>query len=228
LERRKHFSVACEALPEIYAGDGTSRDTRSLVALNGTHEVKLSVVDKLSKEHRSELMARVSGRDSKPEWILRCALHRLGFRYRLGGSGLRGRPDLVFPKYHTVVFVHGCFWHQHVGCKRSGLPTENATFWLNKLAGNVSRDHDNVAALEQEGWKVIIVWECELYADPVAAVMSVVSELMCAAPEAATAQGNDLLDGALLLRIAEKKRRYRIGSRMLTGKKQPGERSGDE
>ncbi|QVL50900.1 MAG: DNA mismatch endonuclease Vsr [Thiocapsa sp.] len=135
------------------------------------------MTDRLTPAQRSRLMARVVGKDTKPEWILRSALHRLGFRYRLGGGGLPGRPDLILPKYRAVVFVHGCFWHHHADCKRATLPRTNASFWKEKLERNVARDAEAIAALEAAGWGVVVVWECELYRDPVAAVSRVVAAL---------------------------------------------------
>jgi DNA mismatch endonuclease (patch repair protein) len=174
------------------------------------------MTDTLTPTQRSRLMSRVVGRDTKPEWILRSALHRLGFRYRLGGAGLPGRPDLVLPKYRSVVFVHGCFWHRHADCKRATLPRANADFWKEKLERNVARDREAAAALEALGWKVILVWECELYRDPVAAAARVVRELT---GEAAAREYDARLIGALdprrLLRVAEEKRRYRIGNKTL-------------
>lgn len=174
------------------------------------------MTDKLTPAQRSRLMARVVGKDTKPEWILRSALHRLGFRYRLGGAGLPGRPDLVLPKYRSVVFVHGCFWHRHAHCRRATVPRSNAAFWLGKLERNVARDAEAVAALEASGWKVIVVWECELYLDPVAVASRVVSALT----EGAAAPGDGgcdigTLDPRRLLRVAEEKRRYRIGRKKL-------------
>jgi DNA mismatch endonuclease (patch repair protein) len=174
------------------------------------------MTDTLTTAQRSRLMARVVGKDTKPEWILRSALHRLGFRYRLGGGGLPGRPDLILPKYRAVVFVHGCFWHRHADCKRATLPRTNADFWKEKLERNVARDAEAVAALEAAGWKVIVVWECELYRDPVAAASRVVAALTEGAivPEGG---GCDIgaLDPRRLLRVAEEKRRYRIGPKSL-------------
>ncbi|UHD17664.1 very short patch repair endonuclease [Thiocapsa bogorovii] len=176
------------------------------------------MTDQLTPDQRSRLMARVVGKDTKPEWILRSALHRLGFRYRLGGGGLPGRPDLILPKYRAVVFVHGCFWHHHADCKRATLPRTNAAFWKEKLERNVARDAEAVAVLEASGWKVIVVWECELYRDPVAVAFRVVSALTdgAAVPEDG---GCDIgtLDPRRLLQVAEEKRRYRIGPKTLKG-----------
>lgn len=104
-------------------------------------------------------MSRIKGRDTKPELLLRKALHSLGFRYRLHGA-LPGKPDLVFPRYRTVVFVHGCFWHRHQGCKVASTPKSNTSFWLDKFARNTTRDAEVQAHLRDAGWRVLTVWEC--------------------------------------------------------------------
>ncbi len=118
--------------------------------------------DVFTKEKRSEVMRAVKGRDTKPEIALRKRLHALGYRYRLNAKDLPGKPDLVFPKYKTVVFVHGCFWHGHE-CKRGNRqPKQNADYWKGKIARNKARDKKNAAALRDLGWRVITVWECEL------------------------------------------------------------------
>ena len=118
--------------------------------------------DVFSKEKRSEVMRAVKGRDTKPEIALRKKLFALGLRYRLNVKELPGKPDLVFPKHKTVVFVHGCFWHGH-NCKRGRRqPKQNAEYWIEKIARNKARDKKNAAELKKLGWRVIAVWECEL------------------------------------------------------------------
>jgi len=118
--------------------------------------------DLFSPEKRSEIMRAVKGKDTKPEITLRKALHRLGYRYRLNVRDLPGKPDLVFPKYKAVIFVHGCFWHGHA-CKRGRrTPKTNRAYWSEKIARNRARDKKNAAALKAAGWRVITVWECEL------------------------------------------------------------------
>ena len=107
------------------------------------------------------MMSGIRGANTAPELFLRKALHAEGFRYRLGGAGLPGRPDLVFPGLRTVVFVHGCFWHRHT-CKYFRWPGSNPAFWQSKLEGNVLRDTRNKKALLRLGWRVLTVWECEL------------------------------------------------------------------
>ncbi|MBH3549502.1 DNA mismatch endonuclease Vsr [Pseudomonas aeruginosa] len=120
------------------------------------------MTDFLSPTERSDRMSRIRGKDTKPEIALRKALHGLGLRYRLHGAGLPGKPDLVFPRYRTVVFVHGCFWHRHSGCNIATTPKSNTQFWLEKFEKNVERDARVITQLQMMGWKVITVWECEL------------------------------------------------------------------
>lgn len=120
------------------------------------------MTDFLTPAERSDRMSRIRGKDTQPELALRKVLHRLGLRYRLHGAGLPGKPDLVFPRYRTVVFVHGCFWHRHDGCNIATTPKSNTPFWLEKFEKNVTRDARVATQLEALGWRVFIVWECEL------------------------------------------------------------------
>ncbi len=106
-------------------------------------------------------MAKVPATGSAPEMKVRRAVHRAGFRYRLHQADLPGKPDLVFPRFRLVVFVHGCFWHWH-GCKRSRMPEANRDYWTRKIARNVERDTRNLAALGERGWVSRVIWECEL------------------------------------------------------------------
>lgn len=117
--------------------------------------------DKLSRERRSWNMRRILGKNTGPEVIVRSALHRLGYRFRLHGKKLPGRPDIVLPKYRTVVFVHGCFWHRHRQCKNCTTPTNRRAWWVEKLEGNAARDKVHVRALRKLGWRIVVVWECE-------------------------------------------------------------------
>jgi DNA mismatch endonuclease (patch repair protein) len=118
--------------------------------------------DRLTKERRSWNMSRIRGKDTTPEKMVRSLLHRMGCRFRLHGKKLPGRPDIVLPKHKTVVFVHGCFWHRHRGCKNCTTPTNNRSFWVKKLEGNVARDMVQRRTLRKLGWQVVVVWECEL------------------------------------------------------------------
>ena len=120
------------------------------------------MVDIVDKETRSRMMAAIRGKNTKPEMVLRKALHARGFRYRLHGKDIFGKPDLVLRKFNTVVFVHGCFWHQHSGCRYSSIPSSNRDFWLNKLNSNVARDQAVVNKLLESGWRIATVWECSL------------------------------------------------------------------
>lgn len=120
------------------------------------------MTDTLTKAERSERMSRIRGKDTGPELALRRALHRLGFRYRLHDKRLPGRPDVVLPKYQTVVLVHGCFWHRHPGCPIATTPKSNTPYWLSKFTATTARDERNVKALRKLGWRVVIVWECDL------------------------------------------------------------------
>lgn len=106
-------------------------------------------------------MRAVRGRDTAPEIRVRQIAHRLGYRFRLHRADLPGKPDLVFPRLRRVVFVHGCFWHQHQGCRKGRVPKSNIDFWKSKLTRNVQRDSENMAALKKSGWKALVVWECE-------------------------------------------------------------------
>lgn len=119
------------------------------------------MADIMSKEERSALMSHIRSVNTKPEVALRRALWRRGFRYHVNFKGLPGTPDIVLPKYRTVVFVHGCFWHGHKGCKDFVVPKTNTEFWINKLARNQERDHEVWRLLEAKNWFVIIVWGCE-------------------------------------------------------------------
>jgi len=118
-------------------------------------------------------MSGIRGKDTKPEMVLRRALHADGFRYRLHDKSLPGRPDLVFPRFKAVVFVHGCFWHGHAGCPYFKVPSTRAEFWTAKIEGNRSRDERDRVALEAAGWRTAVVWECATRREPAQAVASI-------------------------------------------------------
>lgn len=117
--------------------------------------------ERLSAQQRGALMARVKGKDTKPELIVRSLLHRMGYRFRLHRKDLPGRPDIVLPRHKKVVLVHGCFWHQHPGCSRSKRPETKSDFWNAKLDRNVERDKETLDALGRLGWAALVIWECE-------------------------------------------------------------------
>lgn len=120
------------------------------------------MADKHSKETRSYNMSRIRATNTKPEEIVRKHLFAQGFRYRKNDSHLPGRPDIVLPKYKTVIFVNGCFWHGHTDCKYFVWPENNADFWKEKINGNIQRDLRNTQLLIDQGWNIITIWECEL------------------------------------------------------------------
>ena len=120
------------------------------------------MVDRVSKEIRSYNMSRIRSKDTKPEILVRSYLFSRGLRFRKNDKRYPGSPDIVLPKYNTVVFVHGCFWHLHEGCKYARIPKSNVNYWKKKLYRNRERDEHNQKELEEMGWNVIIVWECEL------------------------------------------------------------------
>ena len=120
------------------------------------------MVDSLTPSERSERMSRISGKDTAPELAIRRVLHALGLRYRLHGASLPGRPDLVLRRHEAVVFVHGCFWHRHSGCNVANMPKSNTVFWKTKFDRNVQRDAEVRRALKRRGWRVFVVWECQL------------------------------------------------------------------
>jgi DNA mismatch endonuclease, patch repair protein len=119
------------------------------------------LMDIVSSSKRSEMMAGIKGRNTRPEIAVRRTAYRLGLRFRLHRRDLPGSPDLVFPRLRTAVFVHGCYWHRHPGCRLAYSPKSNIEFWAAKFQGNVSRDLRNRRELEESGWKVVVIWECQ-------------------------------------------------------------------
>jgi len=119
-------------------------------------------MDSISKERRSWNMSRIRSKNTRPELLVRSILHRSGYRFRLHARELPGRPDIVLPKWKTVVFVHGCFWHRHKGCRFAYSPKSQKAFWRNKFRENMKRDVRKAEALASSGWTVVTVWECEL------------------------------------------------------------------
>lgn len=123
------------------------------------------MTDVLTTEQRHKNMSHIRGKDTSIELLLRKKLFSLGYRYRKNVKELPGKPDLVFPKYKTVIFVNGCFWHRHPGCQYTTMPKTRIEFWQAKFDRTVERDQENYAKLEDLGWKVCIVWECEIKSD---------------------------------------------------------------
>lgn len=112
--------------------------------------------------HRAWNMSRIRGKDTKPEMVVRRLLYAEGFRYRLHSADLPGRPDIVFRSKKKAIFVHGCFWHQHSGCKNSNVPKTRTGFWAEKLTKNVERDKLSLLKLREDGWECLVIWECEI------------------------------------------------------------------
>jgi len=123
------------------------------------------MADVHSKETRSYTMSQIKGRNTKPEMLVRKFLHAQGFRYKLHDKTLPGKPDIVLPKYKTVIFIHGCFWHGHKDCKYYIVPKTRTEWWLQKINGNIANDDKALKALKKDGWKIITIWECELKRD---------------------------------------------------------------
>jgi DNA mismatch endonuclease (patch repair protein) len=165
------------------------------------------MTDTLSKKQRSETMSKVRSCDTKPEWILRCGLHKLGFRYRLKNNHLPGKPDLVLPKFHAAIFVHGCYWHRHSGCKDASTPKSNFDFWEKKFTENVERDQLKKRHLEKLGWRIMVAWECELSRHTVETIRRIANWL-----KQETDCNDYIVNKIDLLTVAEDKVRYRIDS----------------
>jgi len=119
-------------------------------------------VDIWSKQKRSNVMSKIRSKDTKPEKILRSSLFKEGFGFRIHRKDLPGKPDIVLSKYNTIIFVHGCFWHYHKDCKEGRIPDTNSKFWKEKLYKNIERDKKHQEACEKLGWKVLVIWECEI------------------------------------------------------------------
>ena len=120
------------------------------------------MVDRLTTEHRSWNMSRIRGANTKPEKRVRSILHSNGYRFRLHRKTLPGKPDIVLPKYKSVILVHGCFWHRHIGCRFAYTPKSRTEFWSAKFARTVQRDKENLVALKLLGWRALVVWECQI------------------------------------------------------------------
>ena len=131
----------------------------------GRSDVTNGRLDPLTVRERSELMRRIRSKDTVPEMTVRRLVHGMGYRYRLHAQDLPGCPDLVFGPRRKVIFVHGCFWHRHERCLRNRTPKTRRSFWQKKLDGNARRDQQNATALRELGWRILVIWECEINAD---------------------------------------------------------------
>lgn len=120
------------------------------------------MTDIISKERRSWNMSRIRGKNTQPELIVRSVLHKMGYRFRLHRKNLPGKPDIVLPKYKTVIFVHGCFWHRHKGCKFAYIPKSRISFWNRKFDRTLQLDKINLNKLKRLGWNVLTIWECDI------------------------------------------------------------------
>jgi DNA mismatch endonuclease, patch repair protein len=118
------------------------------------------MADVFTTKHRSVIMSRIKGANTKPEIVVRSLVHSLGYRFRLHNKHLPGKPDLVLPRHKKIILVNGCFWHGHVGCPRSALPSSNVEFWNAKISGNKIRDLSVKRKLKRMGWKVLVIWQC--------------------------------------------------------------------
>ncbi len=122
----------------------------------------LGNMDIVDSAKRSSMMAGIRSKNTRPEMQVRRFLHSRGYRYRLHTASLPSKPDIVLPKHRTVIFVHGCFWHRHPGCRFATTPATNTDRWLRKFSANVARDHASIELLHSLGWRVLVIWECEL------------------------------------------------------------------
>jgi len=130
--------------------------------LYSRHHLKAEMVDKLTPEARSAAMGRIRRSDTKPEWAVRRLLHRLGYRFRTQWKAAPGRPDVAFPGRRRIIFVHGCFWHQHDGCRHARIPATRTEFWAAKFERNKARDARDLARAADDGWEALVIWECEV------------------------------------------------------------------
>jgi DNA mismatch endonuclease (patch repair protein) len=134
-------------------------------------------MDTVSKEKRSEIMSKIRGKNTKPELLVRKWLFHFGYRFRIHDERYPGTPDIILLRYKTAIFVHGCFWHNHQNCKIAHVPKSRSEYWEKKFYRNIERDRAKVKALEEMGWNVIIVWECELKNDLFGRLMTLLEEI---------------------------------------------------
>lgn len=170
------------------------------------------MTDHLSKDQRSWNMSRIKSRHTKPELILRSLLHRSGFRFRLNYSSLPGTPDIVLPKYRTVIFVHGCFWHRHQNCSKATTPKTNRDYWQNKFDRNVLRDVEIKKELKKLGWHNLVVWECEVMADPLSVFEIIIKQLDAGSCKKIYKE----VDRRQIMRSAEKRSSYYLNGESIS------------
>lgn len=163
------------------------------------------MADTLTKEKRSWVMGRIRARNTKPEIMVRSLLHRMGYRFRINRRDLPGKPDIVLPKFRTVIFVHGCFWHRHPGCREATMPKSRTDYWRSKFEQNVERDKRTVRKLRKDGWSVLTVWACQVKKDPLKVARRLDRHLRGAAGEGFSYV---IPSGRELLKAAEKKADY--------------------
>jgi DNA mismatch endonuclease, patch repair protein len=161
------------------------------------------MADNITRQHRSWVMSRIRGGGTKPELIVRSMLHRAGYRFSLRSARLPGRPDIVMPKFQTVVLVHGCFWHNHRGCSISKVPKSNTEFWQRKLQANMERDRKARSQLRRLGWNIIVVWECQVMRDPGTVLKRIMHHLEKASGEPRRVY--QTVERGTLLKAAEKR-----------------------
>lgn len=135
-------------------------------------------MDKKTPAERSANMSAVKSKNTRPEMFVRSTLHRNGYRFSLHRPNLPGKPDIVLPKYRTVIFINGCFWHSHKNCKKAGLPKSNVDFWNHKIQSNVERDKKNYSALSELGWRVLVIWTCSCQKKEAPQLLSKIKEFL--------------------------------------------------
>ena len=135
------------------------------------------MIDTFSPEKRAWVMRRITGKDTKPELIVRTLLHRAGYRFKANDKTLPGRPDLVLPKYDMVIFIHGCFWHRHKNCKQASTPKTNQAFWQEKFSNNQRKDARAKRQLNALGWRVMTIWECRVMKHPQTVLARIIRRL---------------------------------------------------
>jgi len=154
-------------------------------------------------------LSTVRAKDTRPEWILRSALHRLRFRFQIHRKDLAGKPDLVLPKYRAVVLVHGCFWHRHMKCRDASIPSTNQEFWCNKFSATIKRDSRVLRELHAQGWRTMVIWECQLERSTISTINTVANWLALTknAGSASLDIGHTINKAALIRTASEKVRR---------------------